>query len=568
MNLTDNSHDQNIENQPFDVYAGVKDDKDQDSPLAVDRLQKGQPQITKEDLPTLEQALNLVKTDGRYQNMIMLLSILSLFGCAFLTYNLSFTAEEPYFLCPDRNKPGSYVSCTEETACSSPGSKHYFKFEAWTKTMGLFCDKAHVRETGKFLALLVNSITCWIFLNLADIKGRKWVLLVNTLIIIASLVGAGFIDHFYVKMILMGMAYGCEGTFSSLFVFIMNEATLDGSRHRSLVPVLCLLSFSVGIVFLNLMSFLFHSANSLLFFYIFVLAALMLPNLTVIHESPAWLAQQGRGAQCVKILRKIALTNGTGHESEAYLNRLEESKAIELEKARRKEESQESFFSHAKKVLCHSETLKPLIILAVVCSALFCMYYGIAISVQDLGFEKMQFNGITTGILQGLGFVVALPFVQKTPRKTALLGLQALLLLFSLGLLVLSLMPSSKTNKLIQGLIANVFISLTISPLFSFSYLANAESFSPEIRGMCVGTIFLTGKIVGSLAPFITAHCQEKGLHVLTGCALPMILSFLLTFWLREPLEASREREHSLMAGEKASPEIDPHIGEKSEISH
>jgi MFS family permease len=110
-------------------------------------------------------------------------------------------------------------------ACKSPGSQTIFRFNSWTASKHLTCDQRHFRGTGKFLALLVNSLTCFTMLNLSDLLGRRKVAVIASSLIIISLVLAYFMDNFYIKLILLGFAYGCEGTFTSLFNFIMNEAS-------------------------------------------------------------------------------------------------------------------------------------------------------------------------------------------------------------------------------------------------------------------------------------------------------------------------------------------------------
>lgn len=110
-------------------------------------------------------------------------------------------------------------------ACKSPGSQTIFRFNSWTQSKHLTCDQRHFRGTGKFLALLVNSLTCFTMLNLSDILGRRKVAVLASSLIICSLVLAYFVDSFYFKLVFLGFAYGCEGTFTSLFNFIMNEAS-------------------------------------------------------------------------------------------------------------------------------------------------------------------------------------------------------------------------------------------------------------------------------------------------------------------------------------------------------
>lgn len=115
-----------------------------------------------------------------------------------------------------------------------------YKFNSWTKTQNLVCDKRHMRSQGKFLSLLVNSLTCFTALNLSDLLGRKTTILTCTFLILSSLTAAFFAESYYIKMSLIGLAYGCEGSFASLFVFILNEVTcktlLPRRAHEDQAP--------------------------------------------------------------------------------------------------------------------------------------------------------------------------------------------------------------------------------------------------------------------------------------------------------------------------------------------
>ena len=49
--------------------------------------------------------------------------------------------------------------------------------------------------------------------------------MLNSTVIVVSMILAYILQNFYIKMVLLGLAYGCAGTFSTLFVFMMNEVT-------------------------------------------------------------------------------------------------------------------------------------------------------------------------------------------------------------------------------------------------------------------------------------------------------------------------------------------------------
>jgi len=191
----------------------------------INREEVGDSEAQERYEASLEGAVRVVGHEGNYQKMVQTLAVLGLFGCAFLTYNLSFTASEPVFLCPVKDGSLNFQPCGEELACKTKGAQTLFKFHSWSKQKNLVCNAHHIRENGKFIALLTNSIVCFLSLNLADVIGRKFTVLLNSAIILLSLLFAYIFSSYYLKMFFIGMAYGCEGTFSSIFTFIMNEVT-------------------------------------------------------------------------------------------------------------------------------------------------------------------------------------------------------------------------------------------------------------------------------------------------------------------------------------------------------
>lgn len=135
-----------------------------------------------------------------------------------------------------KDKPGRFVDCSEHFACHEPKPHVYFKYHSWTESEGLYCSNKLIRETGKSLCLLVNSCTCFFFLNLSDILGRRTVIIINSVFVITALSLAYISSDFYAKMFLIGFAFGCEGGFSSLFQFMMNEVSRMFRLTQTLRP--------------------------------------------------------------------------------------------------------------------------------------------------------------------------------------------------------------------------------------------------------------------------------------------------------------------------------------------
>ena len=174
---------------------------------------------------SVEKVLDTVGDSGYYQKSIVLTSILVLFGGAFVSFSVSFLVSEPQFQCELKDRPGMWVECSESIACSDQYSRPSPAFSSWTQTYNLTCENKVMRESGKSMCLMLNGIVCFLTLNLADILGRKFMIVSNSILLMVSLCLAYFSNIYFLKMGLIGVAFGCQGAFSSLFVFMMNEVS-------------------------------------------------------------------------------------------------------------------------------------------------------------------------------------------------------------------------------------------------------------------------------------------------------------------------------------------------------
>lgn len=180
---------------------------------------------------SLEKVIDAVGDSGAYQRTIVITSMLCMFGAAFVAFSVSFLVAEPSFLCELKHQPGTWVECTEHFACSDPNSRAVYKFSSWAEKLGLTCDKRLLRETGKSLSLMVNALVCFLTLNLSDFVGRRTMLVTNSVLLVLSLALAFAANDFYLKMVMIGMAFGSQGAFSSLFIFLINEVSRSYSPH-------------------------------------------------------------------------------------------------------------------------------------------------------------------------------------------------------------------------------------------------------------------------------------------------------------------------------------------------
>ena len=293
-------------------------------------------------------------------------------------------------------------------------------------------------------------------------------------------------------------------------------------------------SFSFGIVFFNVATFFLKTADSLILLMIFSMIVLTSPNFINLGESPLWLIKQKRYREAVDVFKYIASVNNRSVPTE-YFDGFQ--KALEENNFTSKADGPNqklSILGKIRLIFREKKYRKSLLINSTISASLFMVYYGVTTSVQDLGFETVQYNGMLVGVTQAVGFLCVLKHLPVTKRKPALIFIQANLLLGAFLLVCLSFVERSTPVLIVQGCISTLYMSTMISSMFSFLYVTNAEAFPTQVRGMAVGLVLLIGKLTGSAAPYINLFSKHMKVHVLVGSSVPLFLSLFLTFFIKE----------------------------------
>lgn len=105
-------------------------------------------------------------------------------------------------------------------------------FGSWVKKYDLICgDNIKIRERGSSLSLIINPIVYFSLSGLSDFLGRRKSLMIGTAIVWTGYILIYFMPSFIAKMATFGFSTGCDGTFTTLFMLGLNEAT------RKLSPI-------------------------------------------------------------------------------------------------------------------------------------------------------------------------------------------------------------------------------------------------------------------------------------------------------------------------------------------
>lgn len=97
--------------------------------------------------------------------------------------------------------------------------------KSFTQKYDYYCEKAYLRDLGKSTVLIINTVVCIIMLYLADLIGRKPVLIIGSLNIMVGMLVNSLYPDLFIKLLGIGWAAGSEGVFSAMFTMLINEVT-------------------------------------------------------------------------------------------------------------------------------------------------------------------------------------------------------------------------------------------------------------------------------------------------------------------------------------------------------
>ena len=271
---------------------------------------------------SIDEAISEVGDSHRYQKGIIITAMICMFSCAFTSYTLGFTGADPITKCLDPIS-GSLLPCTEKEACLDLEKNSItFSYGAWTQKYHLYCDKARIRNWGKSLYFICNTLGCFCVLSLLDKVGRRVTAVACSIVVSLSLILACLVDSWFVRMILTGLANGCEGCFSNLFIVIISECSLPRSRLKAKVAGVGFGYFCLGAIFMVFVTLIVSTADGLTVVCAVVVTISVLPLPFWIMESPMWLYRAGRVNGLIRSLSGMARRNGRLERGEEYFKRV------------------------------------------------------------------------------------------------------------------------------------------------------------------------------------------------------------------------------------------------------
>ena len=331
--------------------------------------------------------------------------------------------------------------------------------------------------------------------------------------------------------------------FPSFFYF----SEVPSTKIRSRLVGLSMTGFALGSITLNLISFLFTTADHLIQISTLLVFICMVPIFFNVVEPPMFLFRKGRVTKMIKSLLAIAKKNKSWVGSEGYFKErlklqaidvdLEDPIEVEKDLKQKPPAVEIEFFRYTFSKRQNLVNQLGLLANSAIC---YMLYYGVVVGVQDLGLNSIQLNGMLLSTTSLTTFCITTVISPKI-RRVRTAKLCCLGEIFFAGmLLVLSFVPTFSGIKVLRSIISAVFIQTISGFHISMLYLMNAELLPTQIRGISIAFTLVFGKFMGSFSPALGELSKNLGVHVLVGCSSMALVALPFNFFVQETFGAKK----------------------------
>ena len=493
-----------------------------------------------------EEIMDIIGSNGRYQNKIVKLGSLMMIAAGFISCWYSYMASEPVTTCliSTPNSPPEYSSCPEEMACELkdsklPMSRVSFSTDGWTKEYNLACERGFQRGEGQVASLIVNLLGCSMVMIFCDIYGRLFgVKLTLTLVILGSLVCLT-VDNYLLKMIGLGAASINLTTLSVLLPVIVAENSSQKSGMRERATSIFYIYFGIGTILFNLLAYFSTHPTFLIGSTLPLLLGAGLPFVFCVKDGPDYSLKKYDMYGYQRVTGMIADANGfesvfssdTKHSSIiAEMEGLMRC-GIELRAAEEARDWKEK--APLFRLLSNRKDLCAVVGMSAVFTYMSCLYTGLSVNMQDLGLETIQMNGVVYGVMQIVGLLATNPVIHKLNKKKAMVVCQTVMMAGAAGLFLLSFQKKTEIVMILRATLSTGVIGITLGVLYTVAYLFLMDLFPVTIRTTASSLIIFFSNLISIFTPVFSRISQSQGIHVLVGCSIFGLMSLPFTFTLR-----------------------------------
>ena len=396
----------------------------------------------------------------------------------------------------------------------------------FTEEANLVCSRephkswlATMLQCGGFSLLLIGS--------LGDRYGRKKMTAVITiLLLIICLItqivmqwAATSADARFGLLLLNQFASGLTAsTFSMIFILVLE---LTSSAHTGLAGNSALVFFTIGEAIVTLFAYLAKDWQKLKWANT-AFAALVIPYLYFMPESPLYLYSKRKYAELETLLRRIAKTNQR-KEAEWYPHY---QSLLQKQPVRLPGDSESTSLQKTHQLLTNRATVIKLLIIALLGFTSLMLY--IKISYGLAGMKISPYLGILIGaVVEAAGYITgSLLISTRLGRKGSFI------LMLSLTIICLVLIPIISNHSPTATVFVAQFGKYAISGSVAVSWIFVPELFPTSIRSSANGFFIAVSRMGAIVAPIINtsirAEYQSYISYISAGLAVIVVLLTLI----------------------------------------
>ena len=540
-----------------------------------------------ERISSLSEVVSPLEGSGFFLKRMIAQFCSTCFSLSLLLYSLSYLVGVPKITC--RQSDGTYTPTLSTEACTKRNECIFsYEFDNWNKEYDLVCEREKLKDFNISMMFWTSSLANLLISTLVDFLGRKAVIVLGSSVYILLSVAIFFINSFELKMVLIGVMTGFDTNIISANSILVREMTKEGSSFNAVVVSYGFIFFSLGSIFIGIVTLYLKNTTSLWILFVLVFMATMVGNFFFYVESPVLLYKKKQGEEMLKSLVTLASVNGV------KVDRSKIAHSIILLEHKEEGIKELTSVNIANKPNFHDVTLRqdinasllenestqsspvlhpdkpdsmiystdecrlkselsatppqtsnsttdakfPLIAL-VMCIygvANYFLFFGMAISIDSCGFDSIQLNAVMLGLSSIVGYYKA-SMINEYPRiRTATLICFCIIISTIANVVLGAFAPKMLLITIIRSLLTMVVINILVCFSFSLFYLYSSEAFPVTKRGLGIGLAVCSGKLFGSLSSFIKTYCLNAGVDPVLGFSIPMIIAIFAIQLLPETL--------------------------------